>query len=91
MLSKRYSHLIRLFAIISLSYFLAGCGDGDGPTPVPGEPCQGESLVSFDADSYPENAESAIINLADSCVGLQTVNLLVDTGIRQLYQCCCVN
>ena len=79
MLSKRFSQLIRFFAIISLTYFIASCGEGDGPTPVPGEPCQGESSVSFDADSYPENAESAIITLADSCIGFQTVNLSVDT------------
>ena len=61
MLSKRYSHLIRLFAIISLSYFLAGCGDGDGPTPVydtasPPPPSDAYTLVwsdEFDVDGAP--------------------------------------
>ena len=61
MLSKRYSHLIRLFAIISLSYFLASCGDGDGPAPVydtaaPPPPSEAYTLVwsdEFDVDGAP--------------------------------------
>ena len=81
MLSKRYSHLIRLFAIISLSYFLAGCGDGDGPTPVPGEPCPVNGVVSFDADSYPESATSAEVLVTDVCIaGSKTVIANVTNG-----------
>ena len=88
MLSKRYSHLIHLFAIISLSYFLAGCGDGDGPTPVPGEPCPVNGVVSFaDANSnadgeksYAESASSALISLTDTCIANITVAIEVDNG-----------
>ncbi|MFV9616781.1 MAG: family 16 glycosylhydrolase, partial [Gammaproteobacteria bacterium] len=61
MLSKRFSQLIRLFAIISLSYFLASCGDGDGPAPVydtadPLPPSEAYTLVwsdEFDVDGAP--------------------------------------
>ena len=80
MLSKRYSNLIRLFAIISLSYFLAGCGDGDGPTPVPGELCPVNGLVSFDAESYAASASSALISLTDTCIGNTTVVIQVNNG-----------
>ncbi len=80
MLSKRYSNLIRLFAIISLSYFLAGCGDGDGPTPVAGELCPVNGLVSFDAESYAASASSALISLTDTCIGKTTVVIQVDNG-----------
>jgi hypothetical protein len=73
MLSKRYSQLIRLFAIISLSYFLASCGDGDGPTPVAAEPCPADGLVSFDADSYPSSATSASFTVNDACIGRKDV------------------
>ena len=84
MLSKRYLHLIRLFAIISLSYFLAGCGDGDGPTPVPGEPCPVNGVVSFDAESYAESASSALISLTDTCIANRTVVVKVDNGTETI-------
>ena len=60
MLSKRYSHLIRLFAIISFSYFTVSCGDGDGPAPVNDsglQPEQAYTLVwsdEFDVDGAPD-------------------------------------
>ena len=61
MLSKRYSHLIRLFAVISLTYLLAACGDGEGPTPVNDTaatppPSEAYTLVwsdEFDVDGAP--------------------------------------
>ncbi len=80
MLSKRFSHLIRLFAIISLSYFLASCGDGNGPTPVAGELCPVNGVVSFGSESYAENASSALISLTDTCIGNTTVIIYVDNG-----------
>ena len=80
MLSKRYSHLFRLFAIVSLSYFLAACGDGDGPKPVPGEPCPVNGVVSFDSESYAESASSALISLTDTCIANKTVAIKVDNG-----------
>ena len=80
MLSNRFPHLIRLFAVISLSFFLASCGDGEGPAPVPGEPCPANGVVSFDSDSYPENADSALIFLKDTCIGFQAVVVEVKNG-----------
>ena len=80
MLSKRYSHLIHLFAIISLSYFLTGCGDGDGPTPVPGQPCPSDGAVSFDSDRYAENGNFAGILVTDACIARKTVTVSVYTG-----------
>ena len=61
MFSKRFSQLIRLFAIVSLSYFLASCGDGDGQTPVydtgsPPPPSESYTLVwsdEFDVNGAP--------------------------------------
>ncbi len=84
MLSKRFSHLIRLFAIISLFYFLAGCGDGNGPTPVAGELCPDNGVVSFGSDSYAENASSALISLTDECIGNTTVIIYVDNGTDRI-------
>ena len=80
MLSKRISHLIRLFAIISLSYFVASCGQGDGPTPVPGEPCPVDGIVSFDSEYYTEGASSATISLLDTCIANMIVVVQVDNG-----------
>jgi len=62
MLSKRFSHLIRLIAIISLSYFTVSCGDGEGPAPVndtaaPPPPSEAYTLVwsdEFDVDGAPD-------------------------------------
>jgi beta-glucanase (GH16 family) len=60
MLSNRYLHLIRLFAIILLSYFTVSCGDGDGPAPVYDtglQPEQAYTLVwsdEFDVDGAPD-------------------------------------
>ena len=73
--------LIRDF---SLSYFLAGCGDGDGPTPVPGEPCPVNGFVSFDAESYAESASSALISLTDTCIANTTVAIKVDNGTETI-------
>ena len=80
MFSKRFSHLIRLFAIVSISYFLASCGDGDGPTPVPAEPCPADGFVSFDSDSYPSSAKAALITVTDTCIGRKAVVVKVNTG-----------
>ena len=84
MLSKRFSQLIRLFAIISFSYFLASCGDGKGPTPVPGEPCPNDAVVSFDSESYAANAASAALSLSDTCIGNQTVVAVIDNGSESI-------
>ena len=80
MLSKRFSHLIRLFAIVSFSYFLASCGDGDGPTPVAAESCPDSGVVSFDSDSYPESASLALVTVTDVCIGRKTVSVSVVNG-----------
>ena len=84
MLSKRFSHLVRFFAIISLSYFLASCGQGDGPTPVPGEPCPVDGVVSFDSEYYTEGANSATISLLDTCISNMTVDVQVDNGTETI-------
>ncbi|MGD8804102.1 MAG: invasin domain 3-containing protein, partial [Gammaproteobacteria bacterium] len=80
MLSNRFSLLIRLFAVISLSYFIVSCGQGDGPPPVSAEPCPADGVVSFDADSYPESATSAQIFVTDTCVGRKEVVVIVENG-----------
>ena len=60
MLSKSYPQLFRLLVIISISYFLASCGDGDGPTPVyDAAPPPAETLTlvwsdEFDVDGAPD-------------------------------------
>ncbi len=80
MLSKRFSQVVRLFAVISFSYFLASCGDGEGPTPVAAAPCPSSGIVSFDSGSYAENARSAEILVTDACIFLKTVNVNVNNG-----------
>ena len=84
MLSNRFSQLNRLFAILVFSYFLAGCGDGEGPTPVPGEPCPNNALVGFDSESYAANAASAALSLTDTCIGNQTVAAVIDNGTESI-------
>ena len=84
MFSKRFSQLISLFAVISLSYFLASCGDGDGPTPVAAEPCPADGVVSFDADSYPSSATSALISVNDACIGRKDTIVNVDNGTESI-------
>ena len=80
MLSNRFSPLIRLFAILSLSYFIISCGQGDGPPPVSAEPCPADGVVNFDADSYPESATSAQLLVMDACIGRKDVVVNVDNG-----------
>ena len=85
MLSKTFSHLIRLFAILSFSFFLASCGEGDGPTPVPDEPCPNDGVVSFDSEYYTQGASSATISLLDTCrANSPTVDVQVSNGTETI-------
>ena len=34
MLCNRITHQVRLFTILALALVAAGCGEGDGPTPI---------------------------------------------------------
>jgi beta-glucanase (GH16 family) len=60
MLNKRFSNLIRLFAIISLSYITVSCGDGNDPQPVYDTAINPEDAYSlvwsdeFDVDGAPD-------------------------------------
>lgn len=63
MLSKSSSHLIHFFAIVSLSYFLASCGDGEGPEQVtdPALPLE-EAYTLVWADEFDEDGAPNVKN-----------------------------
>jgi len=84
MRSNRFSQLIRLFAVLVFSYFLASCGEGDGPAPVVAESCPSAGIVSFDAESYPSSATSALISVSDACVGRKDTIVNVDNGTESI-------